>query len=199
MRFDKVILRSIISTLTSIVILCLFMFLSLSFLYPITLMDLTYNLGLDKASVFYGSKAYKQSGDVYCIAFATEVAIGDNNDEQIVLCGKKFIQDKGFADYCASRTEASGYDQYIYGNICVSQYQLAKKTQAVEDAFAYIGNAFPKNNAVIALLIETIQNNDVQTIKAIKQKMEAMTNLPPQDKADYDNVLTIVTEKTAEN
>ena len=51
MSVDKVILRAALSTLAAILILFAFMILSLTYIFPSTMMGITYDLGMDGASI----------------------------------------------------------------------------------------------------------------------------------------------------
>ena len=79
MGVDKVILRAFLSTLAAFAILLLFMFAALTLVYPQTMMELTYSMGMESSSIHFAEQSYKRSNDVYYIAYATEVAIGEEN------------------------------------------------------------------------------------------------------------------------
>lgn len=98
---DKVILKAVLSTLLAIVLLFGIMIAALVFVYPSTLMTLTYNIGMDGASAWFADRAYDQFDNVYYIAYATEVSIGTEDPEKINRYGSRFIADEGFDGYCA--------------------------------------------------------------------------------------------------
>ena len=83
MTVDKLIFRVFLTTLASVAILFLFMITALVCVYPQTMMKLTYNLGMEKASVWFAEVSYDRSDDVYYIAYATEVAIDQQDYEKI--------------------------------------------------------------------------------------------------------------------
>ena len=95
MRVDKVIARAALSTVAAILLLCAMMIATLCLAFPQTVMKLTYDLGMDGASVKFATIAYERSeNNVYYIAYATEVAIGAEDYENVRSCGKTFVQDK---------------------------------------------------------------------------------------------------------
>ena len=180
MRVDKVILRAVLNTLYAIGILFAFMILTLVCVYPSTLMRMTYDLGMDSMSIMFAKSAYNRTDEVYYIAYATEVAIGIDSDKKILSCGERFIADDQFADYCAERNailpdDVQGtYEQYVYGKVCVAEYNLGDKEEAVEKAFDFVGEEFPRNNAVAALLVASLLSEDTETVETIKGKMEQL-------------------------
>lgn len=199
MRVDKVILRAFLSTLAAIVVLFAFMFAALSLIYPSTMMKLTYDLGMDSSSIRYATRAYDRTNDVYYIAYATEVAIGLGDEEKIVAYGESFIADEEFADYCrakneqyADNTEIEGsYEQYIYGVVCVSEYALGKKAEAVEKAFGLIGDGYPVNNAAAAVLASAISAGDTATIVEIGERLQKIDRegLSDEEKAYLEKTI----------
>lgn len=180
MSVDKVILRAFLNTLYAIGILFLFMILTLVCVYPSTVMRMSYDLGMDSVSIVFAKSAYNRTDEVYYIAYATEVAIGQDSDRKIVKYGEYFIADDQFAEYCAERNAnlpenvQGTYEQYVYGKVCVAEYNMGEKADAVERAFDYIGEGFPRNNAVAALLVTSLVNGDTDTAQTIKGKMEQL-------------------------
>ena len=201
MGVDKVILRAFLNTLAAIGILILFLFTALCTFYPSTMMKLTYDLGMESASIHFAERAYKASDDIYYIAYATEVAIGEGKDGKIDSCGERFIEDDSFEAYCAAKNEEFGvsvedgntYEQYIYGQVCIAKYNCGDKQEAVDSAFAWIGTSFKKNNAVVAVLITALQAGDVETAQMIKGKMEQMQeSVSEADRAYFERTLGLI-------
>lgn len=178
MRVDKVILRAALSTLAAIAALLAVMILALCFIFPSTMMRITYDMGMDGASIRYAKRAYAYTNDVSFIAFATEVAIGLDDYAQIETCGEELIADKNFDAHCAQKnaliTSAGGYEQYVFGQVCVAKYRQGEKTEAIEKAFALVESGFPKNNAVAAVLLTALSQKDGDTVSAVKEKMNEM-------------------------
>ncbi len=202
MRLEKIILRAVLSTLAAIAVLFTFMILTLCFIYPSTMMQITYNLGMDESSIKYATRAYNRSDAIEYIAHATEVAIGLEDNEKILSCGEQFIKDEEFADYCirknerfsASATVTGTYEQYIYGSVCVAEYKEGKKAESVTRAFDLIGQAYPINNAAAAVLASAIALQDTDTIALILEKMQgiAVETLSEQDRAYFEKMMMVI-------
>lgn len=196
MRVDKVILRAALSTLAAAVILFACMLGALSLFYPSTMMQITYDLGMDASAVHHATRAYKRLDEVSYIAFATEVSIGMGDHEKIRDCGWQFVADDGFGTYCQERNAdlpdgaVGTYEQYIYGQVCCAEYRVGDKTKAVEQAFGAIGNTFPQNNAVVAVALVALRAEDETTVNLIKTKMrnEIEGNLSGADLEYYNQV-----------
>lgn len=199
MAVDKVILRAFFSTLAAIALLIGFVILALVGIYPSTMMEITYDLGMDASSIKYAERAYEWSNDEYFMAYAMEVAIGSHNSEKIEYCGERLINDEDFAAYCAKENESLPegveltYELYVYGQVCVAKYENDKKTEAVERAFEWTVG-FPRYNAVAAVLYSAIGDGDEATITMIKGKMEQVqtVTLSAEDEAYFNEVLALV-------
>lgn len=199
MGVDKVILRAFLNTLAAIGILILFLFAALCTFYPSTMMKLTYDLGMESASIHFAERAYKDSDDIYYIAYATEVAIGEGKDGKIDTCGERFIEDDEFHAYCLEKDEELGgsvngtYEQYVCGQVCIAKYCRGDKEEAVECAFEWKGESFQQNNAVVAVLITALQAGDSATAQMIKGKMEQIeASVSDTDKAYFDRTLGLI-------
>ena len=135
-------------------------------------------MGMESSSIYFAENAYKRTDDIGYIAYATEVAILDDNDGKIIKCGEKFIKDNGFDAYCCAKDEEmaieTSYKQYVYAQVCVAMYENGKKDEALARAFEWIGNTFPRNNAVVALLIAANKAQDNASVDMIKGKMKAL-------------------------
>ena len=195
MRVDRVILRAAVSTLVSILALFAFMLGALCLFFPSTMMGVTYDLGMNAASVDFAKTAFDRSHQIYYVAFATEVAVETGDNARVEECGSLLIEQDGFQEYCTQRDaeiQANiSYKQYIYGQVSLAKYAL-QKTDAVTTAFSGLTeNTFPKNNAVVALLVTAIQNGDTQTVTAIQTQMNEMANtLTGEDKAYFEEIMS---------
>lgn len=199
MGVDKVILRAFLNTLAAIGILILFLFAALCTFYPSTMMKLTYDLGMESASIHFAERAYKDSDDIYYIAYATEVAIGEGKDGKIDTCGERFIEDDEFHAYCLEKDEELGgsvngtYEQYVCGQVCIAKYCRGDKEEAVECAFEWKGESFQQNNAVVAVLITALQAGDSATAQMIKGKMEQIeASVSDTDRAYFERTLGLI-------
>ncbi len=202
MSVDKIILRAFLTTLASVAILFLFMLTALVCIYPQTMMKLTYNLGMEDASVWFAEISYDRSHDVYYIAHATEVAIGQQDYKTIESCGELLIADKEFDVFCADKNthrpqdSEITYEQYVYGQVCIAKYERGLANEAVDRAFMSIFKengeyAFPPNNAVIAVLITALRNNDAQTVELIRGKMK-QAQVSTEDQDYFEEILALI-------
>ena len=205
MSVDKIILRAFFTTLASIAILFLFMLTTLVCVYPQTMMKITYNLGMEKASIWFAEISYDRSDDIYYIAYATEVAIGQQDYAKINDCGETLIKADGFTDFCVYKDETSAtvelaYKEYLYGQVCIAKYERAlaaesSTAEAVDRAFALTENAFPENNAVVAVLITALQREDAPTVQTIREKMLNMQENGYEDDAYFQAILALTESK----
>ena len=195
---DKVILRAALKTLAAIGVLLATMMFALCLIFPSTMMHITYDLGMDGASVNYAMRAYRRAPDINYVAHATETAIGADKDAEIEYCGLKFIEHEDFALYCQSRdaeVEGNGlYKQYIYGNIAVAQYRMGKKHAALNTALSALdANQFPVNNAFFALAITACMEQDGAMLAIINNQIPQLYDgLTQNDKAYLDYLVNLL-------
>ena len=195
---DQIIKRAALRTLAAIGILIVVTVLALVLLFPSTMMNITYDLGMENASVNYAMQAYKRNGQIEYVARATETAILADNDEKIGECAGEFIAHEDFTAYCALRdaqVNADGaYKQYVYGQFALAQYRQGNAATAVNTAVSALGeNAFPKNNAFVALALQVLMANDANTKMMIQSKMEELDNgLSAADKAYLDELVALL-------
>ncbi len=172
MGVDKVILRACLSTLAAVAALLLFMFVALCAFFPSTMMVVAYDMGMEGTSVRFAERAYKNNGDVYYIAYATEVAIEDKARGKIVSCGEKLIKDEEFAVYCEQKGEE--YERLIYRQVCVSKYEQGDGEGAVQLAYDSLKGGFAEDNALVAVLMKAISRTDLTVVAWGVEKMEGL-------------------------
>lgn len=190
MKLDKVIVRTIVNTLCAIAILCVSSVLFASLVFPSTMMGISYKLGNDSGAMKYAYTSYTRTNEVVYIAYATEVAFGVDDDEDIVRYGESFVADENFSEYCAqvdlnSGTAQGAYRQYVYGRLVVSEYSLGEKDKAFSYAVEAIGDKFVKNNALVALLFEAMVSNDSVTVEKVILKMRSLGSALDGEDAIY--------------
>ncbi len=201
MGVDKVIVKSFLSTLAAIALLCAFMLVSLVGFFPATMMELTYDLGMDAFSIHFAERAYDWSGNEKYIAHAMETAIGLKDTQKIEECGERLIQDDKFLEYCAERNEQLGggialtYESYVFGQVCVAKYENGDKTEAVTLAFERTVG-FPEGNAVLVVLYRALVAGDAETVNLIREKMGQLNveALSEEDKACFTAALQLLAE-----
>ena len=191
MELDKVILRAFLGTLAAICTLMAFTILGLCALFPSTSMELAYNMGMGKSCIHFAERAYKGTDEVYFIAYATEVAIEEEKSSEIISCGEKFIEDENFEQYCALKGES--YAQFIYGKVCVSKYTCGDKSGAVALACESLQGAFPQGNALVAVLLTSLKQEDVETVETIATKLKGIS-VEGDDAVYLQNVLSMLEE-----
>ena len=208
MRTDKVILRSFLTTLLAIALLFGVLLFILCFVFPASMMEITYDLGMNKATIKYAERAYNRTDDVYYVAFATETAILLEDNAKIEENGLKLIADDTFAQYCIVRNEEIAkknetakenervsitYEQYVFGQVTMSQYAQGKKTEAITTACASLGGGFPKNNAVAILYLTAMKHVDAETSAVLKLKLEGLrsTELSEADASYLETLLSL--------
>ena len=202
MNVDKIIIRTIVNTLISVAILFAVMLVALCVVYPSTMMNITYDMGMERASIRHANRAYKRTDAIYYAAFATEVAIQIEDEEKIFKYGKQFIEDDEFSAYYQEKNNQlpegtlGTYEQYVYSQVCIAEYRLGKKIDAVQRAFALIGNTYPVNNVAAAMLVTALSDGDGETVTIIKEKMNEIDTsaLSETDKSYFDEI----TEKLLE-
>lgn len=182
MRLDKVILKAALSTLGAILVLLVVMICALSLIFPQTMMEFTYTLGMDSACVHFANRSYDASGDVYYIAYAFETAVGADNYANVDACGEKLIADEDeFDAYCLERTTRfpegvmGTYADYVYRQVCTAKYRCGNVQGALERALQLCGEgAFGRNNALVAVIVAAIGQKDEATVTEAIKKMQAI-------------------------
>lgn len=204
MKLDKVIVRTIVNTLCAIAILCVSAVLFASFIFPSTMMSISYKLGNDSGAMKYAYSSYDRTKEVVYIAYATEVAFGVDSDEDIVRYGEEFVKDKDFEGYCAeidlrSGTAQGTYRQYVYGRLVVSEYSVGEKDKAFSYAEEAIGDKFVKNNAMVALLFEAMVEGDGVIVQKVVNKMRDLSATLEGEDAAYLTSLLDAYDKSTKN
>ena len=79
---DKVAVKAFLSSLAAIGMLLVVMFCALCALFPSTMMELTYNMGMEASCIRFAERAYKDNDEIYFIAYATEVALEESKNNK---------------------------------------------------------------------------------------------------------------------
>jgi hypothetical protein len=203
MHVDKIIVRAALTTFAVVLTLCVFMIVALSFVFPSTMMQIAYDMGMNAVSAKYAHRAYSYSGDVYYAAFATEVSILDGDVEKVAEYGKLLITDDEFATYCDARNAQKPpflgtYEQYVYGQVYAAEYvglqTSAEKSLVINKAFSSLENAgFPQGNAVATIVVAAKKKGDNETLRAIREQMNDIdkSSLSVEDSARFDDVFAL--------
>ncbi len=189
MNVDKVILRAFLSTLAAIGALLVFIAVSLCAIFPSTMMGITYDLGMESASIHFAERAYKGSEDIYFIAYATEVAIQEGKTDKIVACGDRLIADEEFDGYCAQKGDS--YAQLIYAQVSVGKYKQGAKDEAIALAYDSLNGGFPKYNPLVSVLVAAIEAKDTETVDKIRGKLLTI-DVEGEEKSYLDQTLAVI-------
>lgn len=203
MQIDKVVLRSILNTLAAIAVLFVSLMLTLILIFPSTMMGISYDLGMDNAAVYFAKTAYKRSGEVYYIAFATETAIGVKNTEKIDACGELLILDDEFSDYCAAQDDklsakSGTYRNYIYSNYCLAVYEEESGAKAAQIAIEETGNSFTKGNPVSVVLVYAMSKNEKDVVQTLYTAMQAITVSDDSEAASLNELMQFASSYLSE-
>ena len=195
MKLDRVIIRTIVNTLCAISVLCAMLALTASLVFPSTMMGISYKLGNDSGAMKYAHTAYSRTGEVAYIAYATDVAFVIDADEDIVRYGEEFVADDQFLEYCEETDRAKGlasgeYYKYVYGRLSVSIYRLGDKQKAYDCAIGSLGEDFARNNALVALFVESMVKGDGETAEKIASKLTEL--LPALEEADGEYAVSLL-------
>ena len=200
MKMDKVVINAVVSTLCAIALLCGLALGFAAWLYPSTMMKISYAVGNDVGAMKYAYRAYEATDEVYYVAFATEVAIGMDEPEEVKYYGEKFVAEAEiFQAYCAEIDQKNGYAdgeyaRYVVGRLVVAKYELGEVNEAKSYAFSTLKGGFAKNNAVVALLFAAIQNGDAVTANEIVAELKQTTVVGESD-VNYLNSLLAAFDK----
>ena len=192
MGVDKLIRKVFLTTFSGILLLFALMLGALCLAFPSTMMEITYNLGMESASIHFAERAYDVFDDIHYIACATEISVEEHKNGKIVSCGEQFIADDGFKAYCEAKGGA--YEQFIYGRVCLSKYEKGDKANAITLAFESLDGKFPENNAVAAVLLSAMRANDKETVWTIKEKLNTVNGVSEGDKGYLDDTLNVIAQ-----
>ncbi len=193
MSVDKVILRSILSTLAAIATLLAVMLLSLIAFFPSTMMEISYDMGMEASSIRYAERAYKNSKDIYFIAYATEVAIEDGQEKKILSCGEKYVHHADFVLYCNETGKTEEYKHFIYGQVCLSKYGAGDTDGAIELAKTSLNGGFAEGNAMTALVVRAFEKQDVAAQEKLRVALEGLS-VSGEDEAYLNKVKYLFNE-----
>jgi hypothetical protein len=170
------------------------------FVFPQTMMQVTYDLGMNDASIHFASVSYDRSGETYYAAFATELSIAQDYDDKTEWFGEKLLADDGFAAYAQLRDEQVQQDSpevtltyrgYIESQICLAKYDQGKKTEALERAFLYLGEGtFPVSNPVASVYVRALSKGDAQTANAFLARMQTLS-VSGADRTYLDDLISL--------
>jgi hypothetical protein len=131
-RLDKVIVKSVLSTLAAIGFLCLLLGSVLCVVFPQTMMGITHDMGMSGLSMHFAEVAYKRTDETYYVAFATQTAITKKDADKTEEFGEMFLTDEGFEKYAeqfvndsANFDTVAEYRISIQNAVCAAEWSLA--------------------------------------------------------------------------
>ena len=171
----KLIVKTALITLLTAVVLGISVFGVCSLFAPAAMMQFTASIGMTGASGDYAYSAYCKTGELSYLAYSCEVA-AETNDSRARERYELFINHEGFSAYCSDRDEQTaqqlpdglaqytqgGYERYTYGKYVCSLLRAGKGDEAIAYAVSTLKGEFSENNAVIALAMQAIKDNEKQ-------------------------------------
>lgn len=195
MQVDKVVGKSILTTLAAIAALVAAAVLILVLLFPSTLMSVTYDLGMDGASVFFAKKAYDQSGEIGYVAFAVETSIGSDDDASIVECTELMFADSEFISYTTQKdvelnAKPDSYRKFLYTNYALAKYDLGNRQAAVNFVKTIGGTAYSSDEPIVALFVYSLSKQDGESVRGLYSTVESLT-VSAEDSVRFQNLLAL--------
>ena len=207
MRLDKIVLKAFLKTLAAALLLLAIMVGVLAVAFPHTMMELTYSLGMDKASVSFSVTSYERFHRVDYIAKGADTALAAKLHKQADECLELLIADEDFMAYCETRNaslpeDAQGttYQAYCYRQLCLAKYMSGNGSAAVDRAIELMAGPFAQGNPLVSVLAQARMDkgDGVSTVKSVHEKMLAMksldvyANYSVDDRAYFDQVYVSV-------
>ncbi len=187
----KLILKTALITLASVLALALLLFGVFSLFVPSVMVSLTDKLGMDGACARYSCAVYEKSGEVGDLALAVERSYNAQRYEDAAAYGAELLARDDFSDYCTARDGAqngltSSYAQYAAGITSVSQYLAGDGDAAVRTAFSACGNAFAAGNAAVYLIDAALgEQGDAAMCGVLLTKLQELSSqLSPSQAED---------------
>lgn len=157
----KIVLKTAIITLASVIALLALAFGIASLAFPGNMSVICEDMGNYKLAASYAERQYDYSGstdDLYRCA-RLYIRIGDRKNI-IKYCGK-LVEKKNFKESCGNNV------QYIYGNYATALYLSGKDDKAIEIAEMSVADGFDVPNAYSFLTVEAVERED----KAFGEKL----------------------------
>lgn len=195
MSSSKIILKSALITLVTLIGAALVAFAVLSLAFPSAMAKMCEKTNNYSFAVRYAALSYTYSGDGEDVARCVEDAISSGKSSLVVKYGGKFLSHPQFSEVCDKKTEEwqrafSGnadigqqveernlvldYRFYICGEIAVARYTRGDMNGALEAAEKgcenYIG--FPAGNPYVQLALKVVAENDAQGKAELKSALD---------------------------
>lgn len=207
MRIDRLIVKTVVSTLIATLILLVAMFGILSLCFPQTMMKITYSMGFDKSSVNFSVTAYERFGMAEYAGYGADVALQANLHGQAESCIESLIANERFDAYCDQRNEQLTGEQrnttmqaYYRRQLCLSIYWQGDGERAVNRALELMGDTFAAGNPLVEVIryARIDSEGGDATVRYALAKMvaiqgsDAYARYAAEDKAYFEQVVTAV-------
>ena len=214
MRLDKIICKAFLKTLVAAVTLLVLLVGLLSLAFPQTMREITYSLGMDKASVSFALVSYRRSDRIDYLAEAADTALAAGLYQQADECLELLLADEDFDEYCneknatlATAAQGTSYQDYYKRQLCLSKYYAGQSTQAVDRAAELTQVSFAAGNPMVALLSQARldKQQGAPTVVYLQAKMtsmkegEAYQMYSEADRAYFDEVYAIASKWSGTN
>ena len=172
----KLILKTALITLASVLGAIILLVTALSLFAPKTMSNYFYGMGNEKLSVWYMEKAYNKSGDIADLESLIFKANESADHNRVVKYSAIFVNREDFKEFAESQETGAGmsYIELVYGNYALSLYYtgandsdifaVADKT-VEEDYTAY--NAYSS-------LVYGCSETDLGFLNALKTRLEEL-------------------------
>ena len=206
-RVDRIIVKSVISTVAAALTLLVILFGVLVLAFPHTMMDLTYSLGMDKACVNYSVKSYERFDVIEYIAKGADTALAAKLYDKADQCLESLVADEDFEEFCSQKNQAVvdglsevDYRGYYLRQLCVAKYRAGKGIAAVDRACGLLNGSFVSGNPLVAVLAEARidQVKGLPTLQYAYEKMsgiagsEVYAGYSEEDQAYFQQIYTTI-------
>ena len=210
MHWNVLIRKTVVSTLIGVLVLLALMIGVLSLFFPQTMMRITYDMGMDKASVGFALTAYDRFGAVDYVGFAANTALKADMHERAEMCIERLLDDEDFDDYCERRNEERKgealnalFQDYYPRQLCLSIYWQGDGNRAIDRAVELIGDSFAEGNPFIMVANRAIRDEQAgaQTLQYAYEKMDDISAgsvylaYSDADKSRFDQVFSVIGER----
>jgi len=212
MRWNALIRKTVVSTLIGVLVLLALMFGVLSLFFPQTMMRITYDMGMDRASVGFALTAYDRFGAVDYVGFAADTALKAEMHERAEMCIERLLDDEDYNDYCERKNgdrEGDGmyttFQEFYPRQLCLAIYWQGEGNRAGDRALEFIDSGFAEGNPFIMIANRAIRDKGAgaQTLQYAYSKMEELASgetylaYSNEDRLRFDQVFSVIGDRLA--
>lgn len=177
----KIIIKSALTTFGIVVGCAVVVFAILSFGFPATVAQWSYQLGNNGIAAKYAALYYSYTGETEDLATCALYAISSDKDSYIIEYCEELIDRDDFSAYCEEYDAShSGIDfrQYVYGRLARAYYfsgdlqsaigtavealdtSFSREQYVLDGDYSYTISTFPVSNALGTLALSVINSED---------------------------------------